>query len=484
MKDISFNTLRFFVIISLLFTFIGCGGGGGSEENSEPTASEPVSYTSIIVERGKVYDSTVTDSSGAVASKSIGSNSYAFTTTLVYPIKANGGWIDVDDDGKLTSSDILLGFEMSSYSDFITPITTFISDEDSATRTSRLEMLSTITNTSIESLLKVPSQSNKETILLTNAIFKTMLEYGTENVFNYYDDINQNYIDLTEYLNSTNHKNSLSEISKILEEKVVSESSNTISPSIENISDNEALLKSLQCPSTEFNTDENNRTYIELSDENDPEFIELVCTYYASGSLELQGLSVNSMVHGLLTRYSETGVVKSEDSFLYDKRDGLSKEYRDDGNIWFQTAYKKGLKHGLELWYDQNGSIETSTVFVNDSAQEGIYYTYYPSGAVNVVTETYNDIPHGLELVYYENGVIALEKNRVDGLVQGIQTGYGSNGHISDTITIVDDVAHGPWKAYCNSGLLSDSGLYENGIRVSAISHIDDDDPCSPPPVD
>ena len=151
-------------VATLLFT--GCGGGSSGTDIQETTSVE--------VERGKVYDSNVTDASGKVATKTAGSNIYVFSGTPTYPITANGGWIDLDGDGDMTTADIALDVNLTSYSTVVTPITTYLADVNSTKREQKLQELALSLGTTAENLLKVPSKGTKDTIIAANAIFKEM----------------------------------------------------------------------------------------------------------------------------------------------------------------------------------------------------------------------------------------------------------------------------------------------------------------------
>ncbi len=182
-KLIQFN-LSLALIATLSFT--GCGGGG-SDAGTTPATS---TATDITVERGKVYDATVTDSSTPVqtAIQRAGLNIYRFTSAPKYPIFATGGWIDVNGNGIKDSNDTHLDIILKSHSNIITPVTTYIDDENKTIREAKLTALreslnaggvGSDANLSDEDLLGVPSESsNLDFVLLTNAIYKDMKEHG------------------------------------------------------------------------------------------------------------------------------------------------------------------------------------------------------------------------------------------------------------------------------------------------------------------
>ena len=57
-------------------------------------------------------------------------NTYAFANPVNYPIIVTGGFIDVDGDGVYSEGDTNLGnLQMKSYSDVVTPVTTYIANQ-------------------------------------------------------------------------------------------------------------------------------------------------------------------------------------------------------------------------------------------------------------------------------------------------------------------------------------------------------------------
>ena len=163
----------------------GCGSDGDSTPAVGSTAVD------ITVERGKVYDATVTDSATPqqVATQKSGKNVYTFVKAPVYPVKVNGGWIDVNGNGKLDPTDVKLDIEMKSYSTTVTPLTTAIAS--ASTKKERDLMLQELadelnvagvgsdTQVTLADLLKVPSEAPRDVMVAANAIFKDMKEKNT-----------------------------------------------------------------------------------------------------------------------------------------------------------------------------------------------------------------------------------------------------------------------------------------------------------------
>ena len=179
--------------------------------------------TTITVERGPVFDANVTDSKGNIAKMNLGTNTYTFDLEPTYPIKAVGGWIDVDGDGnKTVGTDVILDIELTSYSNLITPVTTYIGDFNKD-RT-KLNKLINDLNTSESELLKKPSEADYKAIITQNSLYKIMKENNTTELDDsHFDDINTSYheLEITYKQSYESQDKTSEELSKLFEENVM-----------------------------------------------------------------------------------------------------------------------------------------------------------------------------------------------------------------------------------------------------------------------
>lgn len=154
----------------------GCGSSsgsasGGSEDNSQNAKQ-------VTVERGAVIDAVVTDASGQRATSS-GTNVYTFANAITYPVKVLNGWIDVDGDGQMTTSDIRNTSIMRSNTNIVTPITSYL--ESTSNEVSTINSMMEEYGLTKEELQSLPSKStNKDVTLLNNAIYETLKKTYSE----------------------------------------------------------------------------------------------------------------------------------------------------------------------------------------------------------------------------------------------------------------------------------------------------------------
>jgi len=204
------NTISLAVLAVLSFGFSGCGNSSESESSN--------SYTTE-VSRGDVYDANVTDSStpARVAVQVKGKNQYRFNVAkseITFPIVVNGGYVDVNDNGILDTEDTLLNIEMKSYSDVVTPVTTYLADEMSVEAQKlnaqelenlseeKLQELVALINTNrdenrskvtAEDLLKPATDTTFEAALAINAVYAELTDVATSGSSFDLNDVNDSY---------------------------------------------------------------------------------------------------------------------------------------------------------------------------------------------------------------------------------------------------------------------------------------------------
>lgn len=156
--------------------------------STDLNASNASTRVDITVELAKVHDANVTDSSTPTqVATHKSTNVYTFANTPTYPVVVNGGWMDVNDNGKKDAKDVNLDIEMKSYGTTVTPITTFVADTNKTKREQKLnELVKRLNesgigaNTTItaKDLLKVPSVAPRDVFIIANAIYKEMKEHA------------------------------------------------------------------------------------------------------------------------------------------------------------------------------------------------------------------------------------------------------------------------------------------------------------------
>ncbi len=332
-KNIKSISLSLAVVSAIGLGFVGCGGGGSGGTDTPAT-------TSVEVERGKVYDSIVTDATGKVATKTTGSNIYVFSGTPTYPITATGGWIDLDGNGAMTTDDIELDVTLTSYSNVITPITTYIADANSATREQKLQELTLSLGTTSENLLKVPSKGTKDTIIAANAIFTDIKAVPNRlpTALNF-TDINSTLTALkTTYNQSFSGQTDMTILAKDFEQAVVSANSglftkltNTKIATIE--ASRPQTIPVEEKPTTSLNIDSfiddtfktnNSKSEFETTTEYETRIKNKIASIPSSNVLDIKAYSMKDLGYQGISNYSmsyNAGQSKMQIDIQFDNRD-------------------------------------------------------------------------------------------------------------------------------------------------------------------
>jgi len=159
------------VLTTLGLLFIGCGGGTTTSEGEISSGGETSSPTDVTVVDGYIKDATVYDSAGLTAIYSGANGKYTFIDTPTYPITVNGG--------KLEDTNLDFDIEMKSDSTVISPITTFLHNDDEVLEKFKLMNLGAITASqfSVDYI-----ESNDTTLAKVSQVLYTMLKDDSQAI--------------------------------------------------------------------------------------------------------------------------------------------------------------------------------------------------------------------------------------------------------------------------------------------------------------
>ena len=263
---INFN-ISFYLIV---FLFFGCGPNGTlsnrsiDKNNSVDSNTTTSKKTSIIIERGPVFMATVIDSSGKKAvNNNFGfSNIYEFDTQPTYPIKVEGGYIDVNRNDKLDNNDTKLDINMSSYSNIISPLTTLISNQPLVVK--QLSQYYDINKSQISEM--IPSQSSKNAILLSNICYIALKNNYKIGSSEFNETVDRVEILYQKFFTETTDLSQLAFLleEKILKEEKVEELTDNI---VENIENNLSIIQVIG---------EDNKTQEDIEDTSSPDSEEIL----------------------------------------------------------------------------------------------------------------------------------------------------------------------------------------------------------------
>ena len=129
--------------------------------------------------------------------------------------------------------------------------------------------------------------------------------------------------------------------------------------------------------------------------------------------------------------YTETPL--SETEYYDGKKNGLFRQYYDNGKIQEETWFKGDRKNGLSRWNNKAGQRIAEYNYVLGNF-EGIQKTFYENDSLQSYNIYINNKLSGEAKEYYRNGKVKLSGKYIDGLKEGAWTEYDELGKIQRMI--------------------------------------------------
>ena len=164
------HKIGFISTIAAALLFSGCGEGGSSATPAD--APQTASSKVVTVERGPLLDANVTDAEGNVAIE-LGDGKYAFENDPVYPIYANGGYIDVNRDGTIDPGEVKNELTLKTQEGSVVTIATTLAAD--AEKQALLEEQYNLTKEQINT--QTPGES-EDIEAFSNTIYQYVIENG------------------------------------------------------------------------------------------------------------------------------------------------------------------------------------------------------------------------------------------------------------------------------------------------------------------
>lgn len=183
--------------------------------------------------------------------------------------------------------------------------------------------------------------------------------------------------------------------------------------------------------------------------------------------------------------YYPNGKVKREASFRDGKREGVWREFDEQGNVLNSQTYQKGVlvgqgivdtdgkRRGLYKEFYPDSTLRAEGVFV-EGQRSGEWKFYYHNGQVQEIGFYNEGQPDGIWTWYYENGQKQIEEQFFKGTPNGSYKEYDSRGNTIVTGTYFDGMKNGKWIE--EIGDMRTQGEYRNDKQVGEwVSYYDND---------
>jgi antitoxin component YwqK of YwqJK toxin-antitoxin module len=185
-------------------------------------------------------------------------------------------------------------------------------------------------------------------------------------------------------------------------------------------------------------------------------------SYYVTGILKSEGKRTNHMLDSIWLFYDQTGELTEKINYLYGKKNGWYYKYQRDPSVgtyvYSQELYAGDRKEGTATIFFPDGKVR-QTVSYNEGKKEGLSKELDQNGNVITLLEYHNDFLVSRDRI-----------NRVDAkkMKQGPWKEFYASGKIKSESTYADDLLNGYYKEYDEKGNLTLTTLYEKGAIVKS----------------
>jgi hypothetical protein len=109
--------------------------------------------------------------------------------------------------------------------------------------------------------------------------------------------------------------------------------------------------------------------------------VSVLTQRYSTGIIKAEIAVKGNKREGLTRNYHEDGTLMSEINYVNNEKNGTSRDFYPNKKIRMEITYKRGIMQGEAKWYYQSGEVYRVTPYINGKA-DGIQKLYYKDGRV------------------------------------------------------------------------------------------------------
>ena len=160
----------------------------------------------------------------------------------------------------------------------------------------------------------------------------------------------------------------------------------------------------------------------------------------------------------------ESRILEYEISYKGGIKDGLSKSWYTNGQLFVETNFKDGKHEGLYRSWDFNGQLSLETNY-KSGEEDGVFKKWFLNGQLKEQGINKNGMAEGLFREWYENGQLRVEVNYVDGQHDGLYRSWHYNGQLSQKTNYINGEGDGLHQEWYENGKLNTQGINKKGIK-------------------
>ncbi len=166
---------------------------------------------------------------------------------------------------------------------------------------------------------------------------------------------------------------------------------------------------------------------------------------------------------GLYKEYYEDGTIKREEHYKNGKLDGVQKDFDESGVLRQEISFVNGIEEGKQTSYDEQGKISRQWTNHNGK-RDSVYYGYFSDGTIaetrnykdGVLLDAQGGPYNGPYVVNYPGGKPYEKFFYKNGLADGLFQMYSPQGSLEMERSYVNDKLEGPTRIYENGKVVAE----------------------------
>jgi antitoxin component YwqK of YwqJK toxin-antitoxin module len=198
---------------------------------------------------------------------------------------------------------------------------------------------------------------------------------------------------------------------------------------------------------------------------------------YPDETIMYEGIFKNDHPIGEFKRYFENQSLKSILLYSDDGRKAIATIYHPNGNVSSKGNYVDQMKEGKWQFFSSatNGYLISEESYINNR-RNGLSVKFFPDSTITEKVTYVNDVKQGEWIQYYPSGAVRLKSNFLNGKINGSFEVWFENGAIEYSGNYKNDSRDGQWVIYNNDGSIKYKLEYFSGITKDRRMAIDESD--------
>ena len=153
-------------------------------------------------------------------------------------------------------------------------------------------------------------------------------------------------------------------------------------------------------------------------------------------------------------------------------REGVYREYHDNGALKVYGEYQAGMRHGVYRTYHENGRLSEEYFYRHDQLDPtAVHRTFYVTGILKSESCRGEGVDQGYEEAYYPDGSLIFRRGFKNTDSDGVWERYDTSGRCVWKQTYQDGLLSGEERTYFDEGMLESLVEWKMGRKLREVHY-------------